>query len=677
MNEWKKMKIMNYWLALFFCVGCVVTGCSDDSVKAGNVTVADASGDVSLLGIGGPPGAEDGFGAQGKDVKEWTLDAQVAGDSGEGTSDSDAEGNSDPLPGEFGYPCDGNENCLSGFCVSSETGKVCTEACLENCPQGWECAQVSGLGGDVIYICLSLFANLCKPCTSSEECGATGGLEGNACVDSGGNGSYCGVSCELDEDCPEDYVCQDVVLDTGTESKQCIRATGACACTDPFIQEEASTECYKSNDLGACYGTMVCGPDGLTECDAEPGCTNYWLDQDNDGYGLGIAECLCESPGVKYVTQGGDCNDSTASVSPEASEICNGIDDDCNNEIDEYGAIGCQAFFEDLDEDGYGNPESPICACELGVKLSPNDDDCNDETELQNPDIEESCNGIDDNCDGTIDEENALGCQVFFFDQDNDGYGLGDTFKCLCESEWPYSAPAAGDCNDDIETILPFATELCDGIDNDCDSETDEGAPEDLCGVVDNGLAECVNGICDVTDCDPGFYDIDFQPLNGCECVANSVEVSGPTCQDAVDLGTVSDEGVTVQRQGNAVYPDESDWYQVFGSDGPDAGCDTYHMRVRFLWNPNDAYTFDIHRGSCAAGDQECVQGVDYAFFTDFNDAAGNIGECPCVVDPFFTTDGVHECTDNSDTYFIRVYRKPEVPPDCQGYALEITNGVY
>ena len=103
-------------------------------------------------------------------------------------------------------------------------------------------------------------------------------------------------------------------------------------------------------------------------------------------------------------------------------------------------------------------------------------------------------------------------------------------------------------------------------------------------------MASCVDGAYKVTECIGGFYDIDFEPANGCE-VANSVETSGPTCQDAVDLGTVGDGGVTVERQGNAVYEDESDWYVFYGADGPDNGCDTYHVQVRFLWNPNDAYT--------------------------------------------------------------------------------------
>ena len=169
---------------------------------------------------------------------------------------------------------------------------------------------------------------------------------------------------------------------------------------------------------------------------------------------------------------GGDCNDSTASVAPGVGGR-NGIDDDCDGETDEVGAEGCTIYYADEDEDGYGEVNGPICACAQG-DLATNDEDCDDTTGEVSPDIEEVCNGIDDDCDGLTDEENALGCTVRFFDQDGDGFGLGDTYKCLCENEWPYAALDAGDCNDDDAEIKPFAQELCDGIDNDCDEETDE-----------------------------------------------------------------------------------------------------------------------------------------------------------------------------------------------------------
>ncbi len=657
----------------------VVCGCGDDTTSGVSSLLVEDDTNTGLdLGLWTPAGSESAT-----TTPDVVVDDDLDGKTGEGgesategggdasTPDDDATG---PAPGAFGYPCVDNQDCLSGFCVESENGKVCTEYCLENCPQGWQCAQVSSSGGDVIYICISSFANLCRPCAENADCNVQG-QEGNACLDTEGDGYFCGVACEEAADCPEGYSCDDVELTGGAPSKQCRPAEGVCECSDAFIQSESSTECYKSNEFGTCYGERYCGPDGLTECTAPPGCTNYWLDQDNDGYGLGMPECLCEDPGVKYVEQGGDCNDSSEDIGPLATEVCNGIDDNCDNQIDELGSVGCDVYYADEDGDGYGDPNVPLCSCEKGENMVENDDDCDDTNLEINPEGIEACNGFDDDCNDLIDEENAVGCLVHFFDQDLDEFGLSDQFKCLCEAEEPYTTLAAGDCNDTVPEIKPFATELCDGIDNDCDDEIDEGSPEELCGSVDNGLAECVEGICAVTGCDPGYYDIDFSPINGCECVANGVEVSGGTCQEAADLGTVGDGGATVERQGNAVYEDESDWYTFLGQDGPDNGCDTYHVRVRFLWNPNEAYTFDIHRGSCAAGDQECSQGLDYSFFTDFMD--GDKGECGCTTDPFFTTPTIHECTDNSAQYYIRVYRKPEVPPDCQGYALEITNGVY
>ena len=86
----------------------------------------------------------------------------------------------------------------------------------------------------------------------------------------------------------------------------------------------------------------------------------------------------------------------------------------------------------------------------------------------------ETCGGGDEDCDGSVDEENAGGCTTYYFDDDGDGYGIAGNTKCLCAASGKYSATQAGDCNDGDGAVNPGATEACNSIDDDCDNATDE-----------------------------------------------------------------------------------------------------------------------------------------------------------------------------------------------------------
>ena len=85
----------------------------------------------------------------------------------------------------------------------------------------------------------------------------------------------------------------------------------------------------------------------------------------------------------------------------------------------------------------------------------------------------EACGGGDENCDGDVDEPGALGCATWYEDGDGDGHGAPDTGACLCAPDETHTAPAADDCNDDEPAAWAGAPELCDGLDNDCDSVVD------------------------------------------------------------------------------------------------------------------------------------------------------------------------------------------------------------
>ncbi len=101
--------------------------------------------------------------------------------------------------------------------------------------------------------------------------------------------------------------------------------------------------------------------------------------------------------------------------------------------------------------------------------------DCDDHDDTIHPAAPEVCNGIDDDCDGTVDDD-AEGGEWFYVDYDGDGFGLGAYADQHCAESVPGWARERGDCDDGDAAVYPGAEELCNGIDDDCDGRSDEGA---------------------------------------------------------------------------------------------------------------------------------------------------------------------------------------------------------
>jgi len=212
-----------------------------------------------------------------------------------------------------------------------------------------------------------------------------------------------------------------------------------------------------------------------TDCDdTDPAIQTYifYADADGDGFGGSVELQGCSAP-EGYSERGGDCSDERAEAHPGAVERCNRLDDDCDGEADEDVEI--PIWYYDRDGDGYGDLTESVAGCE-----SPSDEfvdngaDCDDGDPAISPDGSERCDGDDNDCDGAIDDDDPdAPLEAWYRDADSDGFGDAAIPQYACAPPSGYVADRT-DCDDTDQHTFPEAPELCDDIDNDCDSATGE-----------------------------------------------------------------------------------------------------------------------------------------------------------------------------------------------------------
>ncbi|MBN2800328.1 MAG: hypothetical protein JXX28_14405, partial [Deltaproteobacteria bacterium] len=150
------------------------------------------------------------------------------------------------------------------------------------------------------------------------------------------------------------------------------------------------------------------------------------------------------------------------------------------------GAIDAILYYTDADADGHGDPASPTRACAhpAGTAYSP--DDCDDTEPLAWTGAAERCDGVDNNCDGVTDLD-AVDKVVQFKDLDGDTRGDPSTSALRCPGD-PAWVSNSDDCDDGEVLAWTGATELCDGVDNDCDAITDDDAVDKTTYFIDSDL---------------------------------------------------------------------------------------------------------------------------------------------------------------------------------------------
>ncbi len=115
-----------------------------------------------------------------------------------------------------------------------------------------------------------------------------------------------------------------------------------------------------------------------------------------------------------------DCDDSSASTYPSADEDCDGGDTECDGTLDEDDALDAATWYADSDSDNYGDPNLTDIDCSQPSGYVADNTDCDDSSASTYPSADEYCDGVDTDCDGTLDEDDALDAATWYADSDSD-----------------------------------------------------------------------------------------------------------------------------------------------------------------------------------------------------------------------------------------------------------------
>ncbi|MBI5794642.1 FG-GAP repeat protein, partial [Candidatus Uhrbacteria bacterium] len=319
---------------------------------------------------------------------------------------------------------------------------------------------------------------------------------------------------------------RDVDLDTygaGQEEFSCSQPVGFTAVTG---------DCDDTNADISPGGVETCN-DVDDDCDGEVDeqvIPTWYQDEDLDSYGNPeVALVVCDQPDG-YVADNTDCDDTDATAYPSAPESCDGADNDCDGEVDEEVI---PTWYQDEDEDSWGDPLTSLFQCEAPVGWVDNAQDCDDTSADVNPDGVEICDdGIDEDCNGVVDD--AEGSQIWYADADGDGYGDVNTSLYSCLESVAGSVLDTTDCDDTNADVNPAAREMCrDTIDNNCDGVVDTDAV-DIPWYADADEDGYGDASVSITDCaTPDGYVEDAQDCNDTDSLVNpGVE---EVCNNGVD----------------------------------------------------------------------------------------------------------------------------------------------
>lgn len=456
------------------------------------------------------------------------------------------------------YPCSANDECvIDGIdaparCVKyGDNGAFCGGECTlggTDCPERFVCINAEDVDGNQTSQCVpvdelnQVAVCNCTPAAISDaastECARTNGFgtcEGARTCELGGLTACSATepqaeSCNgIDDDCdgttdPENATgCQTYYFDGDGDTHGIVTASKCLCAPEGDYSAQTALDCDDASDAVNPDATEACnGIDDNCDGDVDEGfpdldgddvadCVDPDIDGDGDPNATdcapenaniytgaselcdgvdnncnqiadegsldtnsdGEADCVDDDDDGDGSLDSDDCAPLNANIHPAATESCNTVDDDCDGSIDEVDSAGCVMLFADGDGDTFGDVQACVCPGTFGYVAAGGD--CDDSDGDVNPDELEACNGIDDNCDGAVDTIDSVGCDKFYRDVDEDNYGPTGDFQCLCSASGVYTASVGGDCNDNSNLQFPTNVEVCDELDNNCNGNVDEG----------------------------------------------------------------------------------------------------------------------------------------------------------------------------------------------------------